>query len=163
MAETRTSRRTFLQFAIATSSIFIPDWGQRVFPMYPRNRVLVPTGEPLIEILHDGRVVDFVKPDRTFSGSGKVALSAYELKKILEMRVGSVGGALELVNKHAYSLAAEERRLSWKGPARIENTRRLDYYRTASGWSIQVGGVEWVGGNHIRIDRRTWRERMGQV
>ena len=88
MDKTKTNRRTFLGFAgSVVGSLLIPDWGQRVFPMYPRTRIILPT-EPMIEILRDGCVVDFVK------GVKASGISPHELREILECRVGSVGGAL---------------------------------------------------------------------
>lgn len=35
------SRRTFLKFLAGTAAFVIPDWGQRVFPMYPRTHTVV--------------------------------------------------------------------------------------------------------------------------
>lgn len=148
MDKTKTNRRTFLGFAgSVVGSLLIPDWGQRVFPMYPRTRIILPT-EPMIEILRDGCVVDFVK------GVKASGISPHELREILECRVGSVGGALELADNDF--LAAEERRLFGVASKRA---RGFDNYRPAPGWSIQVGDVEWTGGNHIRMDRRPWHVR----
>lgn len=131
-------RRSFLGAMVATAAgIIIPDWGQRVFPMYPRTRLIVPT-QKLIELFHEGRLVDFVKLPE--SGS----ISPNRLRKILECRVGSIGAALELTKAH----------FPYHGAGEIEEGELngdFDHYRPAPGWDVKIGDMEWTGGNHIKL------------